>query len=403
MNRILTATLLLLAALPPVVSGQIPPGYYVQQVTNNNIREAGPRVNDRGQIVYEARLDGSDESGEIFLYDSRSDQTTRITNDNVRDAFPDINSDGVLTWTRFIGPDGEFGPTGEIMIRDPDGTVTRLTDNAVEDRSPRINGTNHVAWKRYMGPGCGGATMDILFFDGSTTEAITTNGVTDDVINQAVNLNALDQIVWTEYDFCVNPWESRVLLYSDGMITQLSSPEMFAPQAADINGHGQVTWKYHDLNTNEHRIVMWESGETRFVTLGRGPLLNDLGQVAFSRWHNDVQAWQGWLYRDGRDWRLTDDAVWNLPWDINRLGEVVWRADAIGASDIHYLRRFSLGDLNCDNVVNAFDIEPFLLALFEPNAYSGRYPECDIGLADIDGNGTLDAFDIEPFLYLLFP
>ena len=31
MNRILTATLLLLlAALPPVVSGQIPPGYYVQ-------------------------------------------------------------------------------------------------------------------------------------------------------------------------------------------------------------------------------------------------------------------------------------------------------------------------------------------------------------------------------------
>lgn len=62
-----------------------------------------------------------------------------------------------------------------------------------------------------------------------------------------------------------------------------------------------------------------------------------------------------------------------------------------------------LGDLNCDGTVNAFDIEPFLLALFEPNEYETQYPDCDINNGDTNGDGTVNAFDIEPFLALLFP
>ena len=61
------------------------------------------------------------------------------------------------------------------------------------------------------------------------------------------------------------------------------------------------------------------------------------------------------------------------------------------------------GDLNCDGIVDAFDIEPFLLALFQPDEYSNLYPDCDINLADINGDGAINAFDIEGFLALLFP
>ncbi len=61
------------------------------------------------------------------------------------------------------------------------------------------------------------------------------------------------------------------------------------------------------------------------------------------------------------------------------------------------------GDLNCDGQIDAFDIEPFLLALFEPGNYAIEYPDCDINLADINGDGSIDAFDIEPFLGILFP
>ena len=63
---------------------------------------------------------------------------------------------------------------------------------------------------------------------------------------------------------------------------------------------------------------------------------------------------------------------------------------------------FDIGDVNCDGVIDTLDIEPFLVALFDPQGYEALYPDCDITLADIDGNGIIDALDIEPFLWLLF-
>ena len=60
------------------------------------------------------------------------------------------------------------------------------------------------------------------------------------------------------------------------------------------------------------------------------------------------------------------------------------------------------GDLNCDGSIDAFDIEPFLLALFDPAGYQEQHPDCDRMLADINGDGNVDAFDIESFLELLF-
>ena len=62
---------------------------------------------------------------------------------------------------------------------------------------------------------------------------------------------------------------------------------------------------------------------------------------------------------------------------------------------------FALGDLNCDGMLNAFDIDPFVLALTDPAGYAAAYPDCDALLADIDGDGLVNAFDIDPFVQLL--
>jgi hypothetical protein len=62
---------------------------------------------------------------------------------------------------------------------------------------------------------------------------------------------------------------------------------------------------------------------------------------------------------------------------------------------------FDLGDLNCDGSVNAFDIDPFVLALTDPAGYAAAWPDCDIMLADINGDGEVNAFDIDPFVELL--
>ena len=60
-----------------------------------------------------------------------------------------------------------------------------------------------------------------------------------------------------------------------------------------------------------------------------------------------------------------------------------------------------IGDLNCDSVLNAFDIDPFVLALTDPAGYAAAWPDCDIMLADCNGDGEVNAFDIDPFVELL--
>ncbi|MGE0479232.1 MAG: M14 family zinc carboxypeptidase [Phycisphaerae bacterium] len=62
-----------------------------------------------------------------------------------------------------------------------------------------------------------------------------------------------------------------------------------------------------------------------------------------------------------------------------------------------------LGDLNCDNVVNNFDIDAFVLALVSPAAYAVQYPACDILAGDVNEDGVLDNFDIDAFVGLLTP
>ncbi len=59
-------------------------------------------------------------------------------------------------------------------------------------------------------------------------------------------------------------------------------------------------------------------------------------------------------------------------------------------------------DLNCDGSIDFFDIDPFLLALFDPAGYAAAFPACDILTGDIDGDGMVNFFDIDGFLSCLF-
>jgi hypothetical protein len=62
----------------------------------------------------------------------------------------------------------------------------------------------------------------------------------------------------------------------------------------------------------------------------------------------------------------------------------------------------SPADTNCDGHIDFFDIDPFLLALFDENAYAAAYPDCWAIAADANRSGSVDFFDIDPFLACLF-
>jgi hypothetical protein len=89
-----------------------------------------------------------------------------------------------------------------------------------------------------------------------------------------------------------------------------------------------------------------------------------------------------------------------------------WNAD--GLSDVLlgsgdgkvrlYRNHYATGDLNCDGAVNAFDIDPFVLALTSApgfEAYQAVFSSCEGMLADANGDGAVNAFDIDPFVRLL--
>ena len=59
------------------------------------------------------------------------------------------------------------------------------------------------------------------------------------------------------------------------------------------------------------------------------------------------------------------------------------------------------GDMNCDGVVNNFDIDPFVLALTDPGGYSAAYPDCNVYNADLDFDALITNFDIQPFVACL--
>ncbi len=57
-----------------------------------------------------------------------------------------------------------------------------------------------------------------------------------------------------------------------------------------------------------------------------------------------------------------------------------------------------LGDMNCDGVVDFFDIDPFVCALQGPPCYQPHFPECRYLNGDCDGDGYVTFFDIDPFV-----
>jgi hypothetical protein len=61
----------------------------------------------------------------------------------------------------------------------------------------------------------------------------------------------------------------------------------------------------------------------------------------------------------------------------------------------------SVGDLNCDGSVNFGDINPFVMAIANPDLYAATYANCPLENRDINGDSHVDFGDINPFVWLL--
>lgn len=72
-------------------------------------------------------------------------------------------------------------------------------------------------------------------------------------------------------------------------------------------------------------------------------------------------------------------------------------------SDLNAVAHYRvIGDANCDGTTDFFDIDAFLMSLFDPSGYAATFCDGSIDTVDCDGSGTVDFFDIDAFLEILF-
>ena len=116
-------------------------------------------------------------------------------------------------------------------------------------------------------------------------------------------------------------------------------------------------------------------------------------------WHHEVD-----VTASLRAW--VEDGQVNHGWVLLPTGGDSWGFDSAESSAPPQLVAWFevpgiIGDLNCDGLVDQFDVGSFVNALVNPAGYAQNYPECDYLLADCNNDGSVNSLDIDPFIGLL--
>ncbi len=142
-----------------------------------------------------------------------------------------------------------------------------------------------------------------------------------------------------------------------------------------------------------------EPGGWTLYAAGRFAIAGTVEARNIARWRDHA-----WSALDGG----ADDAVYAAEVFTDGGGPALFIGGAHnavgGSTSVGWARRrcpFGRGDVNCDGVVNFFDIDPFLLTLFDPPGYSAAWPLCDPRNADVNGDDAVNFFDIDPFVSCL--
>jgi hypothetical protein len=141
-----------------------------------------------------------------------------------------------------------------------------------------------------------------------------------------------------------------------------------------------VSAKIQVSNDNTNWVTLWENANVEITDDAWNHWELDMSAVAdgqptvWVRWTHEVFTGGTWAYSG---WNIDDVELWGVT------------------------SSWAPGDLNCDGIVSAADIDPFVVALTNPGGYAGQYPGCDMMNGDINGDDAVTAADIDPFVALL--
>ncbi len=378
---------LALASVPiPRAAAQIPEGWEIVEIfpAGTEYYCGRPDINDRGQIVFHRRLWPSRNEIEIILYDRG--RLVQLTDDDVYDAFPRINNVGDIVWSRDLDPDPIVERIG--IVRWCSGKLDVFSDPGDDywgEGSADINDFGQIVWQRLSRES--GAELQIFLFEGN---AITP--LTDDALsNQSARINTNGDVVWTQYHFSASPWFSQIMGYLTGLVRQLSSGRQQI-QGPHLNDFLQVVW-----TNSQTGVYIWDAGETQRIVTNNAinARINNRGAICMSRWDESNKEVGLWLLTDGKLSQITDGSFGgNIP-EVNARSEITFESGGFPSYGIALLTKPSFrADLDFDGDADVKDFA-ILQACFGVSI-SGMAESCTS--SDINNDGNVDSSDIREFV-----
>ncbi len=191
----------------------------------------------------------------------------------------------------------------------------------------------------------------------------------------------------------------------DEYISQLDLGDFSNPSGCGLGSGGTPGYSDYTAMT-----ILIESGQTYMLMITNGnPIWTDDTCGVWIDWNGDyVLAEPGEFYDLGTGVGPYSMSI-TIPWYVEgyyRLRIRIGRAEApmpCGVADYGEVEDYTLriayphdlGDVNCDGLVNAFDIDPFVKCMVF-QAPTAPCTDCD--MADFNMDGLVNAFDIDPFV-----
>jgi hypothetical protein len=353
------------AGWPAAAWGQVEEGWQVIHLTEGTgYTDVNPRINDRGDIVFKRWWNPQQGQNDdaIMLYKREGVFVTVTDDDATSDVNPLITDDRTVYWTRRSDSSFDFmrwreGEGEQLMWEGPRSEAPILHD---------VNESSELVLRRRAGD-----HYQVYRFAEGEMNQISQNALD----NHAPRINESGQIVWTRYNFNVNPWRSHVLLW-DGTETRVLSGDNLQAQSPHINDKGHAVWASSQMG-----VELWVDGVTQTIAEdGLTPAIDRNDRVAF--------GWYGiWLWDNGV-LRLIFEAPEAYSPSVNYRGELVFAAGVNFLDyDLYlYTKDAFVSDLDFDGDVDLRDYSVIQSCVTNE-------PTGDCALADFDRDVDVDVDD----------